>query len=106
MKYRIVIITDELRATGYRLAGIDGIYHSNNDRLTRQLVSKFCEDKQIGIILITENILPKDQDFDKQMRRTFPFIVPIPVFEPVDSQLSKINIEELIQRSIGIFVKL
>lgn len=62
-----------------RLAGIEGVIVHERDEILREL-EKAMENKDIGIIIITELILEKvkDEIMDIKLRKKYPLIVEIP----------------------------
>lgn len=77
---KIYLISDNVDThTGMRLAGIEGCVVHERDELYEAL-NNALEDKEIGIILITEKLSFEFPDIinDIKLNRTLPLLVEIP----------------------------
>lgn len=77
---KMFLISDNVDTyTGMRLAGIEGVVIHSKKHLRQQL-EKACEDKEIGIVLLTEKFgreFPELID-EVKLNRRLPLIVEIP----------------------------
>lgn len=91
--------TDTL--TGMRLAGIDGIVLHEKQEIIKEL-KRLLDDKDIGIILITELLAEKVEDIIRSIRlsKAIPIIVEIP--DRHGSRRPNDFITRYIRESIGI----
>lgn len=64
---------------GLRLAGIEGIVVHEYDE-TIEAIKKVCQDKEVGIVLISEKLFELCSDFvyEIKIRQKFPLLVEIP----------------------------
>lgn len=87
--------------TGLRLAGIDGAVVHTIEELKEQL-DYVVSDKDIGILLIVENLAKKFPDIIKELKltRTMPLVVEIP--DRHGSGRSPEFITDYVREAIGI----
>ena len=87
--------------TGMRLAGIEGKVVSSETEFI-QTLEKVCNDKTVGIVLITQKLAANfsDQIYKIKQEIKIPLIVKIPDRHG-DAKINE-TIEEYIQKSIGI----
>lgn len=73
------ISDDQDISVGLRLSGIDGIT-LNDKKEIEEKIEETCNKKDIGILVVTQNIykIAKDKIEDIQLNRGFPLIVKIP----------------------------
>lgn len=73
------ISDDQDISVGLRLSGIDGIT-LNNKKEIEEKIEETCNKKDIGILVVTQNIyqMAKDKIEDIQLNRSLPLIVKIP----------------------------
>lgn len=73
------ISDDQDISVGLRLSGIDGIT-LNNKKEIEEKIDETCNKKDIGILVVTQNIyqMAKDKIEDIQLNRSLPLIVKIP----------------------------
>ncbi len=77
---KIYLISDNVDTrTGLRLVGIDGAVVHTHKELKEQL-NKVITDKEIGLVLIVENLANKFPDIinDIKLNRKLPLVVEIP----------------------------
>ena len=77
---KMFLISDNVDSqTGLRLAGIEGVVCHSKDEL-KQAFDDVLDDKEIGIILITEKLENQFPDIidDIKLKRTQPLLVTIP----------------------------
>jgi len=106
MTYDIVLITDSQRSVGFGLAGISGIYKADDSQEAMDLVEKLVGQQNIGIIMISDHLVPSGDEFERISRRSFPTIVTIPSYRGSGKQDSRLQLREFIQRSIGISIEI
>ncbi|MTI48777.1 MAG: ATP synthase subunit F [Firmicutes bacterium] len=86
---------------GMRLAGITGVVvHEREDILAE--LNEALRNKEIGIIIITKNIMSKahDEIMEIKLKRTFPLIVVIPDRHGFGEE--GLSITKYISESVGI----
>lgn len=77
---KIFCISDNIDTQiGLRLAGIEGIVVHEYDE-TIEAIKKTCENKEVGIVLISEKLFKLCSDFvyDIKIHQRFPLLVEIP----------------------------
>ena len=99
MKY--YIIGDEDAVLGFGLVGVEG-RAAVSPQEAREALSAALEDKQVGIILITERVaeLIRGQVDRYMYTRSFPLIVEIP--DRKGPLAGKLGIREMVNQAIGI----
>lgn len=99
---RFFLISDKIDTlTGMRLAGIDGVFAKDKNTLLSALDTAIA-DKEIGIILITENLsfMIPDELHEIRIDKTMPIITTIP--DRHGAQRPEDYITNYIKQSIGI----
>lgn len=99
---KFFLISDKIDTlTGMRLAGVSGVFAGNREQLLETL-EKVCQDREVGIILLTENLsflIPEELHrirIDKKM----PVITVIP--DRHGAKRADDYITNYIKESIGI----
>ncbi len=87
--------------TGLRLAGIEGVIAHEQDEV-KQALQHAIEDESIGVVLITERLVPLCPDliYDLKLRMRRPLIVEIP--DRHAEGRSKDSISRYIREAIGV----
>lgn len=86
---------------GMRLAGITGVIVHSKEEVLREL-DKAINDKEIGIIMVTEKILKKAEDeiMELKLKKSLPLITTIP--DRHSSLYDRDFITKYIKESVGI----
>ncbi|MDR3552393.1 MAG: V-type ATP synthase subunit F [Clostridia bacterium] len=99
---RFYLISDNIDTyVGMRLAGIEGtVVHSDGE--VREALKGAMDDKEIGIVLITEKLVSicPDLVYDLKLNRRRPLIVEIP--DRHGSGRSKDSITRYVREAIGV----
>ena len=99
---KFFLISDNLDScTGFRLAGIEGVVVDNKEDLMKNLYN-CLEDSNIGIVLITEELvkLAQQKIYDLKLQRTRPLIVEVP--SPKSPYQLSNSITKYVRDAIGI----
>ncbi len=105
---KIASITDPLTADGLKLAGLKEVHEVENPSEAEKKFEKLLNEKEIGIIILTEQ-LAKDMDENtlqqkKEKGKITPIVIEIPSKEgPVPERREKID--KLIKQAVGIKVE-
>lgn len=106
--YRLICITDEKTADGFRLAGISvGI--ANSDTEARKVITSLLEADETGIIALDQRLAGAlDERLEKQLERRYrPVVVMLPLGESAQtSELARQRLQRLIRRAVGFDVTL
>ncbi|MDT8357701.1 MAG: V-type ATP synthase subunit F [Methanomicrobiaceae archaeon] len=99
---RVAVIGDRGTVAGFRLAGVKYTGVPESERMAEDLLRNFCEDPEIGIILITDLIAASIRPAisDLQGVSVFPLIVEVPASEGVVGRAEPLD--SLIRRAVGI----
>lgn len=100
---KLAVIGDRGMIAGFRLAGVKYTGVPESAKETEELLGSFCEDPEIGIILITDLIAESIRPFIMALQgkeAVFPIIVEIPGSEGVTRRTEPL--EGLIRRAVGI----
>lgn len=105
---RIVSITDSDTANGLKLAGIKEAYETESQEEAEEFVDQILESKEVGIIIITEDLAKKlgDRVFEIREEREgiTPVVIKIPGKEgPVPERREVID--KLVKRAVGIKIE-
>jgi V/A-type H+-transporting ATPase subunit F len=98
----IAVVADEETVTGFRLGGIKESHPVESAEETKEIIKNLM-DKNISIIITTENIGDELRDFIDNIKknRTLPIIVEIPDKNgPMERTTDPLS--ELVKRAIGI----
>lgn len=100
MRFYLISDNNDTRV-GMRLAGIEGIVVHEKEEV-REAILKAMEDREIGIVLITEKLvgLCPDLVYDLKLNRTRPLIVEIP--DRHGSGRGKDSITRYVREAIGV----
>lgn len=98
--YKVVVVTDSDRASGFRLAGAE-VYEAEDVEEARDVIPPLLHKDDIGIVAVNEEYMlsldEKLMDRIEKMHR--PLIIPIP------SKLKELDrhtyIERLLRKAIG-----
>lgn len=98
---KVIVFGDEETVIMFHLIGVDGVIHEQNDPHFDDKFNKLLEDPEIGIIIITEQILIKYKDYilPIKLQRRIPIIIEIP------SILLKFHedfVRDIVKKFIGI----
>lgn len=99
---KFFLISDKIDTlTGMRLAGINGVF-VNEKKALLETLKKACEDRTIGIILLTENLsfLIPEEIHKMRIDKHMPIITIIP--DRHGAQRADDYITNYIKQSIGI----
>lgn len=98
---KIIALADTDNAAGLRLAGVKTICINNNEELKNHY-KKLIEDKEIGLILITEGLAQniKNEIDEFKMFKNTPLILEIP--ERTGSKKNKNYLTNFINESVGL----
>lgn len=99
---RFYLLSDNIDTQiGMRLAGIDGVVVHEAEEV-KSALSKACEIKDVGIILMTEKLIKliPEYVYDIKLNRKSPLIVEIPDRHGT-SQISE-TINRYVKESVGI----
>ena len=101
---KFFVISDNVdTVTGMRLAGIEGVVVHEAEQVKLQ-IEKAANDESIGILLITELLVPLCPDliYDIKLNRRRPLIVEIP--DRHSAGRSKDSIKKYVRDAIGVKV--
>ena len=93
---RTVVLGGNEFIVGFRLAGIKETIEVSDDPI--QDINKLKEKKDIGIVIVDENIM---ENLDKHQRLEVEDSVD-PVFIPVSTKVEQDSLKRLIKKSIGV----
>ena len=100
---KMAVIGDRGTVAGFRLAGVKYTGVPESERMAEDLLRDFCEDPEIGIVLITDLIAapirPAIRDLQGRVS-VFPLIVEIPASEGAVGRAEPLD--GLIRRAVGI----
>lgn len=100
---RIALIADFDTVIGFKLAGLKEAYIAENDIQAEKILNKLIDEKDIGIIIITESLANK---LRSQIRQFYGKIMPI-IVEIPDKLGPSPTIEfirDLVRRTVGVEV--
>jgi V/A-type H+-transporting ATPase subunit F len=100
---KLAVIGDRGMVAGFRLAGVKYTGVPDDAREAEKLLRSFCEDPEIGIILITDVIAESVRPFISELQgggSVFPIIVEVPGSEGAIRRAEPL--EGLIRRAVGI----
>ncbi len=107
MNFRVAVITDKARFTGFRLASMGDIYAVEDQIEAKALLERLCDEEDIGMVVVSEHLVAEDDaEMDDMLRQSFPLVVPVPTSDCQIAGGTELRIEELLRRSIGISIKL
>jgi V/A-type H+-transporting ATPase subunit F len=96
-------IGDEETVLGYRLVGVDGrVVEGREDALAA--LKQAVEDKEIGVVLITEKIAAgiRDEVYARLYGLGFPLVLEVPDSSGPDPD--RLDIEEVVRKAIGVSI--
>ena len=101
----LAVVADRRTTTIFKLAGLKDVYPVESHEEAEIFIRKLVENPRFLIILVTERIVNKIQDFIERIAENrYPLIVPIP---SVEGQKIKTDlITKLMKRKAGIEFKL
>ncbi len=101
----MAVVADRRTITIFKLAGLKDVYPVESHEEAEKIIRKLVENPRFLIILVTEYIVNKIQDFIESIAENkYPLIIPIP---SVEGQKIKTDlISNLIRRKAGIEFKL
>ncbi|MEM3713376.1 MAG: V-type ATP synthase subunit F [Nitrososphaeria archaeon] len=100
---RIALIADFDTVIGFKLAGLKEAYIAENDIQAEKILNRLIDEKDIGIIIITESLANK---LRSQIRQFYGKIMPI-IVEIPDKLGPSPTIEfirDLVRRTVGVEV--
>ncbi len=103
---KIAVVADRDVATYFRIAGVEITHAVDNSKHASDLIFKLAEEKDVGIIIVTEKIADEIKTtIDEISKRTYPAILTIPGKEgPIAGKVSPIM--ELVKRTVGVEIKI
>jgi len=103
--YKMVVITDDETATGFRLAGVEVREADTPARALQELQA--CVAAGYGVVAVNEDLLRGTDDARARLLRgrDLPIVVPLP---PARAELEsgEAYISRLVKEHIGFYVKL
>lgn len=106
--YKLIILTDQNNADGFRLAGVDVVEAESPDD-ARQKLAHLVDDDDSGIIGINEAYMAS---IDERLRRKIdsiyrPIVIPLPIRETLRVEEDhKAYLSRLIRRAVGFDITL
>jgi len=106
LSYEIIIISDELRKIGFELAGIAGVFAVKSKADVMSIIRQVTRERNVGIIIISDQFLPETDEFQQLMKKSFPAIISVPCSGKQEGESTSQQLREFIQRSIGISIEI
>lgn len=106
--YRVVALTDEDTALGFKLAGAD-VYVANNSAEVRRSLNNLLDDDSIGIVAVNEAMLTDiDERTQKRVDTVYrPIVIPLPIKEKLEKgEERRAYLAKLIRRAVGFDITL
>ncbi len=106
--YRVVVLTDDVSADGFRLAGVDVVVATDNDD-ARRILLDMLNDDTVGVVAANDAFVAAldERTQDKIDRLYRPIVVPIPSKQTVEvTDERRDYLAGLIRRAVGFDIKL
>ncbi|MFH1328437.1 MAG: V-type ATP synthase subunit F [Candidatus Bathyarchaeota archaeon] len=103
---KVAVVADEDVATYFRIIGVKLSFSVKNKEEASDIVYKLADNKDVAIIIVTENIAEEIKSvIDKISLRVYPTVLTIPGKEgPIPEKVS--TILDLVKRTIGVEIKI
>lgn len=106
--YKLICITKENTADGFRLAGID-VVEAETDLDARACIVELLQEGEAGIIALDQRLIGAlDERLERQLERVYrPVLVTLPLGDTAQtSELTRQRLQRLIRRAVGFDVTL
>jgi len=106
--YKLVVLTDQDTADGFRLAGVD-VHAVSSPEEARQTLGRLLNDDVSGIIAVNEEYMGHiDERMQKKIDSIYrPIVIPLPVRSVLGAgEERRIYLARLIRRAVGFDITL
>lgn len=100
---KLFVIGDDQTVLGYRLVGVEGRVAEGSEEALAAL-RQAVENKEIGVVLITEKIAAgiRDEVEARLYGLGFPLVLEVP--DATGPDPSRLDIEEVVRKAIGVSI--